>query len=148
MRGNGETIDRHGEKAALGAWLRLARVSQKIDRSAAEHLAAYGLTVAQFDILAQLGRAEGISQQELASRLLVTKGNISQLIGKMEERGLIFRCHVGRANALYLTEEGKRLRRETVPAEEARIAAHFGALTTPERRELLRLLRLLDHTLE
>jgi DNA-binding MarR family transcriptional regulator len=142
------TTDRHGEKAALGAWMRLVRVFQKIERASAEQFTAHGLTPAQFDILAQLGRAEGISQQELADRLLVTKGNISQLIGKMEERGLIFRCHEGRAKALFLTAEGKWLRRETVPAVEARIAAHFRALTTAERRELLRLLRLLDHDLE
>ena|SRR5947209_1537086 len=140
--------DEQGMKAAITAWLRLARVFQKIERASAEHFAAHGLTVAQFDILAQLGRKEGISQQELADRLLVTKGNVSQLIGKMEERGLIYRCHTGRTNALYLTDAGKRLRQETVPAQEEMIAAHFAPLTTRERRELLRLLRLLDHGLE
>lgn len=148
MERDRETIDRQGAKAALGAWLRLVRVFQKIERASAEQFAAFGLTAAQFDILAQLGRAEGISQQELADRLLVTKGNISQLIGKMEERGLIFRCHEGRANALYLTEVGKRLREETVPAQEAYIVTQFHALTTCERRTLLRLLRQLDHNLE
>jgi DNA-binding MarR family transcriptional regulator len=148
MEGDRETSDRQGAKAALGAWLRLVRVYQKIERASAEQFAAFGLTAAQFDILAQLGRAEGISQQELADRLLVTKGNISQLIGKMEERGLIFRCHAGRANALYLTEAGKQLREKIVPAEEARVAALFRALTSAERRTLLRLLRRLDHDLE
>jgi DNA-binding MarR family transcriptional regulator len=148
MERDEETTDRHGEKAAVGAWLRLVRVFQKIERASAEQFAASGLTAAQFDILAQLGRKEGISQQELADHLLVTKGNISQLIGKMVERDLVFRCHDGRANALYLTEEGKRLRQETVPAQEARVAAQFRTLTTRERRELLRLLRLLDHDLE
>jgi DNA-binding MarR family transcriptional regulator len=140
--------DEREVRAALGAWLRLARVFQKIDRASAEQLVAHGLTTAQFDVLSQLGRKEGISQQELANHLLVTKGNISQLIGRMEERGLIFRCHEGRANALFLTEEGKRLRRETVPALEAQIAMQFRPLTTSERRTLLRLLRRLDHGLE
>src|SRR5438270_13809754 len=117
MKRDDATTDRQGEKAALGAWLRLVRVFQKIEHAAAEHFTAHGLTVAQFDILAQLGRKEGISQQELADRLLVTKGNVSQLIGKMEERGLIYRCHTGRTNALYLTDAGKRLRQETVHAQ-------------------------------
>jgi DNA-binding MarR family transcriptional regulator len=148
MERDEQTTDRHGARAALGAWLRLVRVFQKIERASAELFSAYGVTPAQFDILAQLGRREGISQQELADRLLVTKGNISQLIGKMEERGLIFRCHEGRANALYLTEEGKQLREKIVPAEEARVAVQFGALTAAERRTLLRLLRRLDHNLE
>jgi DNA-binding MarR family transcriptional regulator len=148
MGDGGETTKRQAARAALGAWLRLARVFQKIERASAEHFAAHGLTAAQFDILAQLGRGEGISQQELADRLLVTKGNISQLLGKMEERGLIVRCHEGRANALYLTEAGKRLRERAVPSLEARIATYFRALSLPERRELLRLLRRLDHDLE
>ncbi|HEY8291604.1 MAG TPA: MarR family transcriptional regulator, partial [Thermomicrobiales bacterium] len=85
---------------------------------------------------------------ELANRLLVTKGNISQLLDKMERRGLVTRCPEGRANALSLTAEGKRLFAAVVPAHEARVIARFGALTTDEQRQLLRLLRTLDHTLE
>lgn len=136
------------ERTAVLAWLRLARVFQKVDRASAVAFAAAGLSVAQFDVIAQLGRGEGISQQELADRLLVTKGNISQLIGKMERRGLIARRPQGRANALSLTPEGERIFARVVPAQEAHIAALFGALSPGERRTLLRLLRTLDHTLE
>jgi DNA-binding MarR family transcriptional regulator len=136
------------DKTALLAWFRLTRVFLKADRAFAAEFACEGLSVAQFDIIAQLGRGEGITQQALADRLLVTKGNISQLIGKMERRGLIFRCPEGRANALYLTPEGKRLFAIAVPAQEARIAALFGALSPGEQRALLRLLRTLDHALE
>jgi DNA-binding MarR family transcriptional regulator len=106
------------------------------------------LSTAQFDVIAQLGRSVGITQQELANRLLVTKGNVSQLLGKMEERGLIARCPEGRANVLSLTAEGQRLFATVVPAHEARIVARFGALAPDERRALLRLLRVLDHSLE
>ncbi|MGI8855463.1 MAG: MarR family winged helix-turn-helix transcriptional regulator [Thermomicrobiales bacterium] len=136
------------ERTAVLAWLRLARVFQKVDRASAVAFAASGLSVAQFDIIAQLGRGEGISQQELADRLLVTKGNISQLIGKMERRGLITRRPEGRANALSLTPEGQRLFARVVPAQEVHIAALFGALSTGERRTLLHLLRALDHSME
>lgn len=136
------------DRAAVSAWLRLNRIAQKIDRAAAAEFAAMGLSMAQFDVIAQLGRGEGITQQELANRLLVTKGNISQLVGKMERRGLIARRQEGRSNALHLTSEGRRLFRSAVPAHEAHIAALFGALPPDERRELLRLLRRLDHSLE
>lgn len=139
---------RHAGKVAVMAWVRLARIAQKIDRASAAAFAGAGLSVAQFDVIAQLGRGEGITQQELADRLLVTKGNISQLIGKMERRGLISRCQEGRANALHLTPEGKRLFATVVPAQEARIAALFGALSPGERRALLHLLRTLDRALE
>lgn len=139
---------RRAEKTAVLAWLRFTRVCQKADRAFATAFAREGLSVAQFDIIAQLGRGEGITQQELADRLLVTKGNVSQLIGKMERRALIFRCQEGRANALYLTPEGKRLFAAALPAQEARIVALFGALSPDEQRDLLRLLRTLDHALE
>jgi DNA-binding MarR family transcriptional regulator len=132
---------------AVLAWLRLARVFQKVDRASAEHLRAWDLSVAQFDVLAQVGADEGITQQELADRLLVTKGNICQLIEKLERRGLIRRRQEGRANHLFLTEEGRRLSHEVVPAQERMIAAQFGVLALEEQHQLLALLRTLDHTM-
>jgi DNA-binding MarR family transcriptional regulator len=140
--------DGRARTTAIMAWLRLVRVFQKVDRAASEQLASHDLSVAQFDILAQLGAAEGITQQELADRLLVTKGNVSQLLAKMEQRGLVTRCQSGRANALHLTLAGRRLRAAVLPDHERRIAEQFSALSPRERRTLLRLLRKLDHALE
>jgi DNA-binding MarR family transcriptional regulator len=130
------------------AWLRLARVFQKIDRLSADHLRCRGLSVAQFDLLAQLGAAEGITQQELADRLLVTKGNVCQLLDRMEQRGVLVRHQDGRANRLFLTAAGRALFDEAVPAHEATIAACFEELSRTEQMQLVRLLRRLDHTLE
>ena len=45
------------------AWLRPARVFQKVDRASAEHLARWDLSVAQFDVLAQVGAAEGMTHR-------------------------------------------------------------------------------------
>ncbi len=135
------------KKPAVLAWLRLARVFQKVDRASAEHLRAWDLSVAQFDVLAQVGADEGITQQELADRLLVTKGNICQLLEKMERRGLIRRSQAGRANHLFLTEDGRRLYNDAVPAQERMIAARFGVLSPEEQHQLLALLRILDHTM-
>jgi DNA-binding MarR family transcriptional regulator len=127
--------------------MRLARVFTKMDRAAAEMLRCHGLTVAQFDALAQIGASEGITQQELADKLLVTKGNISQLIAKMEARGLLRRCPRGRSLELSLTERGRALAAEVVPLQEAFVAARFGQLSPDEQRALLRLLRTLDRSL-
>ena len=85
-------------------WLRLMRVYQKVDRISSEHLKHWGLSVAQFDVLAHVGASEGMTQQELADSLLVTKGNVCQLVDKLEDRGLISRLHQGRANRLFLTD--------------------------------------------
>ena len=78
-------------KPSVIAWLRLAKVCHKVDRASAGQLSTYGLSVGQFDVLAHVGAHEGITQKELAEKLLVTKSNVCQILGRMEERGLVTR---------------------------------------------------------
>jgi DNA-binding MarR family transcriptional regulator len=128
--------------------LRLLRVSQKVERDLAGQLKLWGLNNAQFDVLAHVGAAEGITQQELADSLLVTKGNVTQLLGRMERRGLIERRSQGRTNRLFLTYEGRRTFTEVVPAHEALIDERLSVLSEEEQKQLFELLRRLDRALE
>ena len=129
-------------------WLRLMRVYQKVDRISSEHLKHWGLSVAQFDVLAHVGASEGMTQQELADSLLVTKGNVCQLVDKLEDRGLISRLHQGRSNRLFLTDEGRRLFEQVVPAHEVAIAERFSVLSIEEQARLYELLRKFDRALD
>jgi DNA-binding MarR family transcriptional regulator len=139
-------IQRPGlRRPAVLAWLRLARVFQKIDARSERFFRTHGLNTAQFDVLAKVGAASGMTQQELADALLVTKGNISQLLAKMEQDGLIARRQEGRTNCLSLTEQGQALYRLVVPRQEALIAELLAPLSADDQHELLRLLRKLDH---
>jgi DNA-binding MarR family transcriptional regulator len=137
-------------KDSVLAWIRLMRVYHKIDRATAEHVRNYDLSTAQFDVLAQVGANEGLTQNELAAALLVTKGNVTQLLDRMEERGLIERrpARSGRGNHLYLRPEGRRLNRLTVPSQEQMIHEEFNALTPEEQTQLHELLRKLDRSLD
>jgi DNA-binding MarR family transcriptional regulator len=132
----------------LLAWMRLARVFQKVDRAATESLRYRSLSPAQVDVLAKVGSSEGISQQELANALLVTKGNVCQLLDKMEGSGLLERRPDGRVNRLFLTDQGRRVHDEIVPRHDAMLAERFNSLSERDQRELLRLLRRLDHSME
>jgi DNA-binding MarR family transcriptional regulator len=132
----------------LLAWMRLARVFQKVDRAATESLRYRALSPAQVDVLAKVGSSEGISQQELANALLVTKGNVCQLLDKMEGTGLLERRPDGRVNRLFLTEQGRRIHDEIVPQHDEMLAERFSSLSSRDQRELLRLLRRLDHAME
>jgi DNA-binding MarR family transcriptional regulator len=123
------------------------RVVQKVERAAIEHLRAYGLNYAQFDVLAHVGAAEGSRQKELGESLLVTKGNVSHLVDQMERRGLVSRRQEGRTNRLYLTEEGRRLFEEVVPAHEDLVDRLMAALAEEEQARLHELLRGLDRSL-
>jgi MarR family transcriptional regulator, 2-MHQ and catechol-resistance regulon repressor len=128
-------------------WLRLLRVSQKVERDLAGQLKLWGLNNAQFDVLAHVGAAEGITQQELADSLLVTKGNVAQLLGRMGRRGLIERRSQGRTNRLFLTDEGRRTFTEVVPAHEALIDDRLSVLSEEDQKQLFELLRRLDRAL-
>jgi DNA-binding MarR family transcriptional regulator len=138
---------------AVLAWLRLARVYQKIEAASARHFGqialgdGHRLSTGQFDVLAQIGAHEGISQQELAEALLVTKGNISQLLARLEQAGLVVRRQDGRRNCLSLSERGRALYEEIVPAQEALIASLLAPLNGDEQLALLELLRKLDRGL-
>ena len=131
----------------LVAWLRLARVFQKVQRAQTHQLRCWHLSPAQFDVLAHVGASEGLTQQRLADALLVTKGNVCQILDKMERDGLLVRRPAGRVNHVYLTEAGRRLFDEVVPAHEHFMAEAFGELSEADQRRLLRLLSRLDHQL-
>jgi DNA-binding MarR family transcriptional regulator len=130
------------------AWLRILRVVQKVERGLAGRLKLWDLNNAQFDVLAHVGASEGITQQELADSLLVTKGNVAQLLDRMEKRGLIERCPQGRTNRLFLTDEGRRAFARVVPAHEALIDERLSVLSEEEQRQLFELMRKLDRALD
>jgi DNA-binding MarR family transcriptional regulator len=130
------------------AWIRLARIFQKIEHAATDHFRCRNLSMAQFDVLSKVGASEGLTQQELADSLLVTKGNVCQLLDRMENGGLLVRRQDGRSNRLFLTNAGRRLFEVVVPEHEHVIAQLFSPLTRDEQAQLLSLLRKLDRALE
>ena len=142
------TGNRGLRKPSVSGWLRLAKIYHKVDRASAEHLSTYGLSVGQFDVLAQVGAHEGITQKELAEKLLVTKSNICQILGRMEERGLVSRRQEGRAKHLFLTKEGRRLFEEVVPSQEELIDRLLSSVPPEDHDLLSKTLGRLDRALQ
>ena len=128
---------------AVRAWVRMLRLSQKVQPALLEMLRGLGLNPAEFDILDTLAAREGLTQQDLADALLVTKGNMTYHLCRMAERGLVDRRPVGRKNRLYLTGEGRRLLEEALPEHEALIDERFSGLSVEERAQLADLLKKL-----
>jgi DNA-binding MarR family transcriptional regulator len=139
-------VNKHS--APVLTWFRLARTVHRIGRTADEHLRGWGLTGPQVGMLLQIAAAEGQTQQELACDMDVTKGNISQMVTKLERDGLIRREQRGAANELFLTCEGRRLLDEVVPEHDALIEQHFVGLSQEEQSQLRALLRKLERSLE
>ena len=136
----------HLRNPALRAWVRILRLSQKVQPALAETLRRLGLNPAEFDILDTLAAREGLTQQELADALLVTKGNMTYHLCRMEERGLVDRRPEGRKNRLYLTGESRRLLEEALPEHEALIDERFSGLSVEDRAQLADLLGKLERS--
>ena len=73
---------------AFRVWFRLIRLESRIRGAIAERLRGVELSVPQCDVLTTLSEHEGVSQQDLAERLYVTKGNISGLVDRLAAAGL------------------------------------------------------------
>lgn len=123
---------------ALRVWFRLIRLHTRARLAIANRLRAFDLSVPQCDVLTTLTEREGLSQQELAARLYVTKGNISGLIDRLVASGLVERRSLAgdrRSHAIHLTPEGRQLAQRGIEAQQAFVAQTFGQIS-PERLAL------------
>jgi DNA-binding MarR family transcriptional regulator len=136
-------ITKQGERLGILLWFRLSRFYNQSIRETNHHLQKWNMTAAQFDVLAQVGAAGRIMQQELADKLVVTKGNIAQLIHKVEKLGWIVREQESKNKFVSLTEAGKALYDDVVPFQERFQAAQFEKLNVFEQKQLLELLKKL-----
>ena len=135
------------QREPVATWMRLMRVFHRLHGNESPVLRTHDLSMAQFDVIAQVGRDEGITQQVLADRLLVTKGNICELLDRLVQRGLLVRQPDGRANRVVLTPTGRAVYAEVVPAQETQMATLFAPLSADEQAQLRALLRKLERGL-
>lgn len=124
------------------------RVFHRIDRQSSDRLRELSLSVGRFDVVNHAGLHEGATQQELADALLVTKGNICQLLDSLERDGLLRRQKEGRANRVYLTSTGRKIRERAMERHISEISRSMSALDDDEQRTLLTLLRKLERGLD
>jgi DNA-binding MarR family transcriptional regulator len=112
-------------------WFRFLRLHQRGHAAMSQRLRSIGLSVAQFDLLSTLTESEGITQRDLAERLYVTKGNVSGLVDRLVEAGMVIRRAIPgdrRSYALHLTEEGRKAAAKGMEVQLAFVAATLGKL--------------------
>ena len=131
-----------GSVDALRIWFRFVRLHRRTSAAIARELKALGLSIPQFDLLSTLTEREGVSQQELAQRLYVTKGNVSGLVDRLVEAGLVERRALAgdrRSHALHLTVQGRELAQAGIRAQRDYVARTLGRLTGADLAALDRL---------
>ncbi len=135
--------DDESKDRAIRVWFRFLRLESRIQSTVAEQLRAIDLSVPQCDVLTTLTEAEGISQQELAQRLYVTKGNISGLLDRLERAGLVERRSTAvdrRQYSIHLTASGRAAAERAIALQHALIAATLGRLPAEKLAEFEALL--------
>ena len=73
------------------------------------HIQSLGLTPGQFDVIAELEGTKGLTCAQLSEQTLTTKGTLTGVLDRLENRGLIQRGNVGgdrRATRVQLTSKG------------------------------------------
>jgi DNA-binding MarR family transcriptional regulator len=126
-----EMVQDETRERAIRVWFRLLRLESRIQGAVAERLREIGLSVPQCDVLTTLTEAEGVSQQTLAERLYVTKGNISGLLDRLEGAALVERRSIladRRQYAIYLTAEGRAAAEKAIAVQHTLIVATLGRL--------------------
>jgi DNA-binding MarR family transcriptional regulator len=140
--------DRQNADRSSRVWFRLIRLEARMQAAVGERLREIGVSIPQCDVLTTLTEKEGVSQQELAARLYVTKGNISGLIDRLAEAGLVERRSTAndrRQHAIYLTEAGRTMAERAIAVQRRWIAATLGRMAEPDLEALeAKLLALRD----
>lgn len=72
-------------------WVAVGRAYHVLVRALAAKLAPLDLKPAQLDVLMNLYRHPGMSQHDLARKLLVGRSNVTMLLPQLEARGLLRR---------------------------------------------------------
>jgi DNA-binding MarR family transcriptional regulator len=87
-------------------------------RALADALEPYGITSSHWAALRVLWAEEGLSQVELAQRMLVEKASLTSVLEAMRSRGLIKRTRSSadrRKVNIFLTVAGRRLEAQLLP---------------------------------
>jgi DNA-binding MarR family transcriptional regulator len=108
-----------------------------------DHCRAHGATSVQYGILYTVGHNPGIDQISLANLIALDRSNTGEVVGRLEERGLLRRASGNvdrRTKRLYLTPAGAELVEEMTPDVERAQERMMAPLSEEERETLTALL--------
>jgi MarR family 2-MHQ and catechol resistance regulon transcriptional repressor len=131
---------------SLQAYVKLLRASKAVLARIERQLSAEGLTPTQLGVLEGVLHKGPLTQRELGRKVLTSAGNMTDVIDKLELRGLVRRTRIPgdrRSVRVELTETGKALIDGLFPRHARDIAAAMSGLSRDELRQLSILLRKL-----
>ena len=137
---SGERTWTERQESALRMWIALARCYATFSKAIAGKVQEYGLTTPQFGVLEALYHLGPLSLGELADKLLVTGGNVTYVMDRLEAQGLVYRDRSPddrRVIEAKLTHRGMDLVRDVFPGH-AEYVEHLSRHLDPAELEALR----------
>ena len=133
-------------KRRLKMWIRLLGVTRLAENRLREYLRVeHDTTLPRFDVMAALWRRrDGVTMSELSRLLLVSNGNATAVVDRLEKDGLVARrpsetdrriVHVA------LTEAGLRNFEALAEGHEAEVARLFAGLSDDELDQMTAILK-------
>lgn len=121
-------------KRRLRMWVKLLGVTRAAEGELREFLRVrYATTLPRFDVMAALWRRrEGVTMGELSRMLLVSNGNVTAVVDRLESEGLVRRAPSEtdrRAVHVALTPEGARQFELYAADHEAKVSRLFSTLS-------------------
>jgi DNA-binding MarR family transcriptional regulator len=137
----------------LRVWLRLLSCTNIVLRNLRRNLKdTYSVSMPRFDLLAQVARPRtGPSLTELSRRLLVTKGNITDIVARLEAENLVERHSDdtdGRIQYVFLTQAGQDLLSQILPAHDSWLRELMRGMSRKDLRTLYGALGILTSALK
>lgn len=133
-------------KRRLKMWIRLLGVTRAAEGELREFLRVqHGTTLPRFDVMAALyRRREGVTMSELSRMLLVSNGNATTVVDRLEADGLVRRTPSEtdrRTVFVALTAEGLAQFEGLAAGHEAEVARMFGGLSEADLDALTDILK-------
>lgn len=118
---------------SLRLWLRLMSLYNLVDSSLRRRLKErFACTLPQFDVLSELDRAgRPLTMSELSRELMVSNGNITGLVDRLEREGQVrreVRAGDRRVQLIAITDAGRMRFREMAAEHAAWLESLFSAL--------------------
>ncbi|HMO07838.1 MAG TPA: MarR family transcriptional regulator [Paracoccaceae bacterium] len=137
-------------KRRLKLWIRLLGVTRTVESALRDHLRAHDTTLPRFDVMAALWRRrEGLTMGELSRLLLVSNGNATAVVDRLERDGFARRMQDEtdrRTFRVSLTAAGLAAFETWAEGHEAEVNRLFANLTESEIDTLTRILKRLRET--
>jgi DNA-binding MarR family transcriptional regulator len=135
----------HDHKDELRLWLRLFTCKEVIETEVRRRLRdSFDVTLPRFDLMAQLDRTpKGMTLGELSRRMMVSNGNVTGLVDRLVEQGLINRRpspRDRRAQIVSLTAAGRKFFRAMARTNGDWIGEIFADLSADDIDALMHLL--------